>query len=185
LTALAAKDPARGAFLQGPDCLAIPADEFRRAVVARIEALIRPPSQLLQQKSSGGLGRLVFVNSEAGDTRLAAEIHSVLLEIGAWVVTPRPRGTPNEMQLDLDEKLTQCDGIMLIYGQSPATWVEQQLLRARKSLAFRQSLPPVALYEIPPPDSHDPVGVQFRSLRRIKATSFPDVAEIQDFYNAL
>jgi hypothetical protein len=185
LKAIAAKDSARGAFLQGPDCLAIPMDEFRRAVASRIEALIRPPSDLARMKTGGALGKLVLLNAEPADGALARSVHAALVDIGAWVVVPRVDGKPNELQIDLDEKLTECDGIMLIYGQSPATWIERQLLRSRKALAFREATPPVALYEVPPPDPHDPVGVAFKTLKRIKAEAFPDLGEIQEFYNAL
>jgi hypothetical protein len=131
---VAAKNPEHGALLGGPDVLALGLEVFKAHVVQRVQELTRPPKAASAPPVAAPPGPLVFVNAEQADLQRAEEVARVLGHLGAWVDLPlrSPNVTPSRVRADLDRKLKDCQAFVLIYGQSPSTWVSQQLRRSRK-----------------------------------------------------
>jgi hypothetical protein len=190
---VASGNPDHGKLLGGPDVLALDLEEFKSLVVKRLEVLLRPPSppspSPIPPTAAGGpgLGKLVFVNAEPVDSPLVQRVVNSLLQMGASVDLPPKDSRPEDFRKSLDGKLEVCDGMLLIYGQSPATWVSGQLRRSHRALAQRGKPPTIAVYEVPPPDLKPPVddliipGVKFIKT----APRGPALAELQAFLQAL
>jgi len=75
-----------------------------------------------------------------------------LAKQGVECFWPLLEGPPEQVRRDLEENLTSCDGLVLIYGASEASWVRNQLRQGRKILSQRErDLAALAIYLGPPP----------------------------------
>ena len=65
---------------------------------------------------------------------------------------PLATGSPDDIRTDLEENLLTCDGLLLVYGRTTASWVRSQLRQGRKIMSQReQPLSAMAVFEGPPP----------------------------------
>lgn len=183
----AARNQAHGALLTGPDCLALGLEEFKALVVARLEA---ERLKALSERNRQGpdpdrdLGRLVFVNAEEVDLPLARSVGEALAEWGVWCAFPRTSGSPAELREDLEQKLLDCDALMLIYGSTKVTWVSQQLRRSRKVMCKHEPPPPAIGVYLGPPEPKEPLDVMIPKLRVIESQSGLNRDALQDFLDA-
>ncbi|MCI0387864.1 MAG: toll/interleukin-1 receptor domain-containing protein [Acidobacteria bacterium] len=117
--------------------------EFKSAIVAearRASLAPQPPGN-----------NYVFVNTNSEDRRLADELSVILSSHGIWSELPIEQGDPSEIRRDLEESLSECDGIIIVYGRAPVTWVRAQLRQGRKIFGHRERpLHCLALCEVPP-----------------------------------
>jgi hypothetical protein len=144
------------ALLEGRYVLVGNAKEFKDAIVDKL----RPPPQPPPPSSDEPI-LLIDVAREdldIGDD-LLIKVTDELGENSPWIVKRCPlEGKPEELQAALDENLTDCEALWLIYGQSSATWVDNHLMRCRKLTAKRKA--PLrrdrkAILLVPPPRSRD------------------------------
>ena len=116
-------------------------------------------------------GRLVFVNADEIDLPLAYAVGAALTDCGVWCTFPRTDGSPAELREDLEQKLLDCDALMLIYGSTKVSWVSEQLRRSRKVMYRRKSpLPAIGLFE-GPPETKEELDLMIPNLRVIKSRS--------------
>jgi len=140
------EDPCQRLLLEGAAVRACGIEEFKRAIV---EEARRPPSAVSKRPNNA----LVFVNTDAADRDLAQNVCKLLLNEGVGSLMPLAAGNPDEIRSDLEENLLTCDGLLLIYGSTTASWVRNQLRHGRKVTSQRERpLSALAVFEGPPPD---------------------------------
>jgi hypothetical protein len=70
---------------------------------------------------------------------------------GLGCATPLREGDPAEIRQDLEENLSDCDGVIVVYGAVTANWARGQLRQCRKIMSKRERpLKALAVYEGPP-----------------------------------
>lgn len=126
--------------------------EFKETIVKQV----RPkPAPLVQ--STGG--QVVFVNvnlQEASDRVFAEQIQQWLEQRNVMVLPPPMESDPAARRASLESYFSLCDGMLLIYGESPPTWVLGQLTEGYKMLTRvtrEQALPGLAVCEAPSSDN--------------------------------
>ena len=139
-------DPAQRTLLECETVRACGIEEFKQAIVDEAR---RPPSVAPKRPKNV----LVFVNNDSPDRQLAQEVAKLLLEEGVGYSMRLETGSPDEIRTDLEENLLTCDGLLLIYGATTASWVRSQLRQGRKVISQREEpLPAMAVFEGPPPE---------------------------------
>jgi hypothetical protein len=124
-------------------------EEFKRAV---LEEARRTPEVARPKKSSV----MVFVNADSQDLPLAQNVANMLSQHHVECYWPLANGTPEDVRRDLEENLSNCDGLLLIYGTSSAQWVRTQLRQGRKIMSQRERpLAALAVFEGPPVTKED------------------------------
>src|SRR5262249_7315678 len=94
---------------------------------------------------------MVFVNADSQDLPLAQAVASLLSKHQVECYWPLATGAPEEIRRDLEDNLSNCDGVLLIYGSSSAQWVRTQLRQGRRIISQRRRPPrALAVYEGPP-----------------------------------
>jgi TIR domain len=163
LEKVGAASPQHHALLTGPDVRACGIEEFKRAVV---DEATKTPKPAPSPKAGGG-DVLVFVNSDSSDRELAKEVCRILGEEGYGYAMPLLEETskPAEVREDLELNLSTCNGLILVYGNTPVTWVRRQLAQGRKILSQRDHpLDALALVMGPPAEKQE-IGYQLPDMR--------------------
>lgn len=124
-------------------------EEFKRTIK---DFILKPPSvKLSSVKKPANINALVFVNMESTDRPLAEKVCHELELQGVGYSRPLTDGDPSDIRNDLEVNLLECDGLIVIYGNSTAVWVRRQLLECRKMLAKREKpIQAFAIFEGPP-----------------------------------
>lgn len=155
------RDPSHKTLLESNTVRATGLEEFKRAVV--VEAKRETPAPAPPRDD------LVFVNSDSSDRDLAERLSALLLKHNIGSVLPLKQGEPSDIRKDLEANLRDCDGLIVVYGETHVSWVRNQLRQGRKIIAQRdQPLRCLAVCEGPPPDKDD---VAF-NLPQLKSLNF-------------
>lgn len=165
-------------LLEGPDVMATDIEEFKAAVVRRLERPRKPPRDTTDDL-------LVFVNWADSDHPLAAGVKQELDKRSISYVEPIPGDKPETIRKDLEQNLTECDTLILIFGASDPLWVKSQLLLSRKMMGRRtQPLKIIGVYEGPPPENKNDLGIKLSNvnLHRLKCHAGPVPAEFDTFF---
>lgn len=127
-------------------------EDFKQEV--RRRAFEKPPA-----RSEGTMRAYVLVDATTKDAPLAHQISKALSDYGAPVVelaAPDTEGAaaatdPQDVRKELEENFRECDALIVVYGQSPSSWVMAQYKQWRKSQAERKrSANSLALVDGPP-----------------------------------
>jgi hypothetical protein len=171
-------DPVQRALLEGETVRACGIEEFKQVVV---EETRRPPRAAPPRSKDV----LVFVNNDSPDRELAENVANLLLEEGVGSLLPLPAGSPDEIRTDLEQNLLTCDGLMLIYGATTASWVRSQLRQGRKIISQReQPLTAMAVFEGPPPDKAR-LGLMLPNLLQLGCSGGVNPAPVREFVASL
>jgi hypothetical protein len=129
-------------------------DEIRRRLFDR-------PVLSQQRKPSA----FVFVDMESSDHALAEEVCQSLDRYDAEYALPIQSEDPAENRRDLEENLSECDALVVIYGSTTVKWVRHHLLEARKALSQRRRpLKALAIFE-GPPEQKEQLGMKFQNMQ--------------------
>jgi len=154
-------------------------EEFKRAVVDEARKDRTPAAAA----PAGNV--VVFVNADSPDRDLARQVGNALGQFGIECYWPLENGPADELRKDLEDNLRTCDGVLLVYGATGATWVRRQLREARKILSQRERpLAALAVFEGPPPEKVD-LGVAIPRLVTLNCRSGIDVGALKQFVEAL
>jgi hypothetical protein len=158
----------RQLLLQDAVC-AVPFESFKKMVIDAInnDAPHHPP---LRPNS-------FFINAERRDVDLA---HKIRDHIGqhAWVFLPVTSGKPEEIRQNIEDNIIECDGLLVIYGDGSAAWVQQQL-RLYNKLTPRRERPIKLLAVIDaPPDEKPDLNVHIPGLRVLNCRKGIDEAAL-------
>lgn len=115
------QDPHHYALINGDNVRAEGIEDFKRA----IKEFLEKPKEVKKSK----LSAMIFLNRDVLDQPLAEKIGSFLDKQNiAWSTPPNmDNDDPGDNRIIYEENLKECNGIIIIYGSSPASWVNHQL----------------------------------------------------------
>jgi hypothetical protein len=170
-------DPEQRALLEGDEVFGMGLEGFKRAIVKQV--LVGPVTDARHHHPR------VLLNCNAIDHSLGMAISGVLRKNQVDHVLPLRQGTPAELRTDLDQRLMDCDGVIIVYGSVDSSWVRQQLLRCRRILAQRKRpLKILAVYEGPPQEK-ETLGVASPARMTLNCRRGLNESELRPFLEAL
>ena len=140
------KDPDHLSLLESARACGI--EEFKHAVADEARRVPRPTPPLSAHV-------MVFVDAHPKDRDLAKYIGKELVKSGIECFYPLERGTSKMVREYMEQALSNCDGLLLVYGSTGAEWITSQLMLNHKAFARRKqehALKALAVFEGPPPD---------------------------------
>ena len=117
------------------------AEEFKREVVAAMARPAALPPVETRAIAARNDELSVYVNADPVDRSVADWAFDALVPLGAAaVIAPDPdvRQSPDEIRLAQHEQLERCDGVLLVYGQTPDTWLQSQFAVASRVVGLRR-----------------------------------------------
>jgi TIR domain len=103
---------------------------------------------------------IVYVHSDEVDRALAGDIQSSLLTLRVdSIATPPPaEQVPSAMRKGQWQPLEFCDGVILVYGRTTATWVSSQFGHLRKAFSKVRRDGTIGVLSGPPPPKPMPIA---------------------------
>jgi len=101
----------------------------------------------------------IFITADQPDLEVARKFKENL-EDEFTVVIPSAEGDPEELRTMMDDYLTNCESVVMLYAATKPTWIDRQLWRFNK-VARNRERPPrlLAVLEIPPDKPKPSVGL--------------------------
>lgn len=158
-------------LLQRETVYAEPFESFKSRVVESAQRL--PPSTKEPRTES-----IVFLNYRSDDQGMADEILNWVDSRGIGYMTPMSSGRPEEIREDLKTNIQESDCMMLLYGQSPESWVKTQLLTFRKLRGWQRK--GLAVFDGPPPDK-PAVGMKLPGMQVLSCRTNIDWTQVEGF----
>ena len=153
----AVEDIEHRALLGGTTVRAEGLEDFKLEILKRLTEHAKPAST---KKNI-----FVFVDMESTDRPFAEQICNILDRYGAEYVLPVQSENPADNRRDLEQNLTECDALIVIYGGATNTWVRGQLREAHKAVAMRQHpLRALAVVE-GPPEQKAPIDMKIQDMK--------------------
>ena len=166
------------ALLQGDTVLAVHLEEFKREVVKRASAKPARPVQ-------PAIGALVLLNASNEDDSLGQAVAEVINRNGVGYVMPLRAGEPAQIRQDLEQRLLESDGVIIVYGAVTHTWARNQVLHCHKFMSLRQQpLKALAVYEGPPEEKED-LRVKLPGMRILNCRKSLDENLLREFLTIL
>lgn len=168
------EDRGHRALVDAPTVFAEGFEEFKQAIRDRLFAPPAPPAP-------SHPNAFVFVDMDSADRPLAAELCQALYRFGVDFALPIQSDNPRENRRDLEENLSACDAVIIIYGVTTVDWVREQLRHCRKAIARRERpLQALALFEGPPEDKRA-LDMHLHNLRILNCRRGISEAELKRF----
>jgi TIR domain-containing protein len=160
-------------FLQGSKVHAEGIEDFKRELkrllLDRRPVVTRPVNPFF------------FINFDAADRKLAQELSDIVKTCGGDFTFPTNGPDPGENRRGLQEHLTSCDAMIIVYGRTEWTWVKSQLLECQKSKANREKpLKSLAVLE-GPPEPKNPLDIYVQPMVTLDSRARLDRPAIEAF----
>ena len=156
------EDKSHRALLLHDSVLAVSLDSFKRYLLEAATATVTSPIAAFSQP----LSSILFVNAEKRDLHIANQIKEYV-GTRTPVYLPAEGGKPEELRLNVEANIVDCDGLLVVYGDGGAAWVQQQL-RLYNKLAPRRERPIKLLAVLEaPPDGKPGINAQIPGMRII------------------
>jgi hypothetical protein len=166
------------ALLQGDTVLAVHLEEFKREVVKRASAKSASPIQ-------PAVGALVLLNASNEDDSLGKAVAEVIHKNGVAYAMALHTGEPAVIRQDLEQRLLESDGVIIVYGAVTHTWARNQVLHCHKFMSLRQQpLKALALYEGPPEEKEE-LRVKLPGMRILNCRKSLDENLLREFLTML
>ncbi len=138
-------------------------ENFKELLEQRWQAEMNQRQQDGESSSSTGEAASVYLVFEERDEELAEVIEDFLFEQGIEVMLPEFQGDEHEIHSLHLRHLTDCDGVIVLYGSSGKSWVDIKVRELIKALGYRNGRPieRSAVVVAPPVDRRKE---RFRSL---------------------
>jgi hypothetical protein len=88
-----------------------------------------------------GIDLCIYVNADQVDSAIASQVSDSLTDMGVTAFLspePEPGQPPEKIRSAQQERLEECSGVVLVYGQTPATWVQAQFAFTLRVIAPRK-----------------------------------------------
>jgi hypothetical protein len=88
-----------------------------------------------------GTDLCIYVNADQVDIDIASQVSDSLTDMGVTAFlspAPDPEQSPEKIRSAQQELLKECSGVVLIYCQTPATWLQAQFAFTRRMIAPRK-----------------------------------------------
>ena len=153
-------DPQHARLLSGEHVLRMGLEGFKADIVKQLGKPPPPPA------SSGEL-QFVFINADGSDIELAENLRRDLKGANVSAAVPILQGSSEDVRLDLEENIVECDALVMVYGETTPVWVRGQLrLYSKLKHRRKQPLKALALY-LGPPESKPDIGMDLPEIRKI------------------
>jgi len=152
----AVKDELHRELVFGADVVNESLESFIAGIAKQVTAARQPPSAPANRETM-----LVFVNHDQSDAEVGTALCDFFAREGLAFVQPVLHETADAMRADLEDNLKLCDGLVMVYGHSPSTWVRHQLKEALKARCVRdRPLGHVLLCHSPPDEAKIDPGLR-------------------------
>lgn len=95
-------------------------EEFKQELVTRLHAQDKKSKPKVN-------ANLVFLNTSSEDVSLEENIGKQLKKHEIGVALPLRVGDSKKMQEDLEQWLSECDGVIIVYGPATHAWAREQI----------------------------------------------------------
>ena len=161
-------------LLAGDTVLVMGLEEFKQELVTRLNAQDTKPKPIVNPN-------LVFLNTSSEDEALVETIGTQLKKHEIGIALPLRSSDPKQIQEDLELSLSECDGLIIVYGPATHAWARAQILRSRRIIGLRERpLKALAIYKGLPEDK-EPLGVELPGMLTLSYDGdlMPFVAALQ------
>jgi len=156
--------------------------DFRRSMA---ELALKPPLAARPRAPQNMLS--VFVNYDPLDRDLGMEVAAWLEDRGFMVLEP-PRAT-EDARKEWETILSECDSLMLVYGQTKPNWVKTQLMfsnKVERPADYRNLLRAICVGPPVPDPTRDKVtdlAIRYPGIYYVRTDSSPQLnqAELENF----
>ena len=163
--------------------------EFKQLILQRCRAVQqqRATAEIQQQKrAAAGDSHLVFINADKRDQSIAECIQQYLLQQGMSIILPQfddRNLSSKDLRDDLENNLTVCDAVIVLFGSPNVVWVRNQLLYCEKmrSKRLERPLSIILLAELNKPSIH----MHLSNLYRINCQNLYEKTCIEQFLEIL
>jgi hypothetical protein len=154
-------DPQHAQLLQGENVMRLGLESFKADLVKRLSKPAPPPAPAL------GEDQFVFINADGSDIELAENLRRELSGANLSAAIPILQGSSEDVRLDLEANIVDCDALVMVYGEATPVWVRGQL-RLYSKLKHRRAAPlkALAIY-LGPPETKPDIGMDMPEVRRI------------------
>ena len=99
------------------------------------------------------------------------------------VMLPVRAGKAAELRKDLDDKLRDCDALIVVYGETTLAWVENQLLYCNKIAPKRGQDKPLLCLGVydGPPEEKPAISTRLPGLEILRCRQGLDAQRLQAF----
>lgn len=142
----AIEDADHQAFVDGTGVIAEPLEDFKKAILKALQPAAPAPVARTNVQ--------VFVARDQADRPLAEEICTMLERCNAgWSrsLLDEQGQDPQVYRQDMEERIKECDAIIVVYGRATPLWVRRQLgLLGKKLAEFNKRPAALAVFDGPP-----------------------------------
>lgn len=164
--------------LESETVQAVSIGDFKAGIVEQMLEKERPPT-------ISGTKVFVFIATELSDRELAAQVRAVVDEAGVGCGLTLTDGSPEAVRRDTEESLELCDALVVLYGNSPNSWVRAQLRLLWKHVKLKgRDWPALAVYKGPPSSKPD-VGINFRGLETLDGSEGLNEEALREFLSSV
>lgn len=171
-----------------PDAVADPVYRalLQRAAACDWDAFQRQLADLLADRSlpPARSSLSVVVNADKPDRELGKRVQDMLgeLEVDATLAAePLPTQLPAEHRKHLEELLGDSQGVLIVYGAAPPSWVQAQHAHARKVLAYNNRSGVWGALLDGPPEQKPDHGISSRNLMLLDCRGGVVPGPLQEF----
>jgi hypothetical protein len=151
-------DGQHASLLGGENVMRIGLESFKADIVRRTGKEEPPPLPA---------ERFVFINADGTDIKFADTLRREFASSHVIAAIPLLQGSSEDVRLDLEENIVECDALVMVYGEATPVWVRGQL-RLFSKLRHRRKQPIKALAIcLGPPDQKPDIGMDFADLTEI------------------
>jgi len=163
-------------LLSGENVLKMGLEGFKADVVK----VAKPPLAV-----SPGEQQFIFINADGSDLKLAEDLRQEFKSANLTAAIPVLQGSSEDVRLDLEENIVECDALVMVYGETTPVWVRGQL-RLYSKLKHRRGKPlkALALY-LGPPESKPDIGMDLPEIRKIDYREGPAAESLCQFLSGL
>jgi hypothetical protein len=137
-------------------------EAFKADIVKRLAKPPAPPAAAAPAEE-----QFVFINADGSDIQLAEDLRRELTGANLTSAVPILQGSSEDVRLDLEENIVDCDALVMVYGEATPVWVRGQLrLYSKLKHRRKQPLKALAIY-LGPPESKPDIGMDMPEVRRI------------------
>jgi hypothetical protein len=129
----------------------------------------------------------IYVNADPVDSDIASQVSESLTGMGITAFIspePEPGQLPEHIRSAQQALLEECHGVVLVYGQTPATWVQAQFAFTRRVVASRLRGVWGALLDVAP-QSRPPAPLRSPNLRLLECRQGLDIGQLAHFVELL
>ncbi len=141
------RDDLHRRLLSGPDVLATDLEEFKRLILEEVrKASVQPERELADEDT------FILLSAAGDDVRMADDIAARLAEQAvAFDIVDASTSLPDLAGSD------DYNGVMIVYGDCPQEWVQQQVRLCRRVVLQKKHAAPECAVYVGPPREKDPL----------------------------